>query len=433
MGGELRILDEEFERFQGEMLAAAPLETVAACRAGWWRDERGELHLVWRDAILAEGADYIRRGPSGAAVRPSFHAPVIKTCRSQREAFILSHTHPFSGTPGFSGIDDGGEDELIPKVQARVPGVPHGGFVLGTGGGSVRVWAPDATDVIELDLRRVGHVDRHGAAALSAYRRQDLALGPGTAAALGRRHVAIVGTGGLGWQIASALWRHGVGRVTLIDPDRVEETNLSRLLGAERKDIGRAKVDVLAERLRTMRDDGVIDIIAAPFSDGEARSKVAIADVVMGSTDTLGSRLDLDRFSRRLLVPYVDAGINVSLRDGRIDRIGGRVNVSWPLGPCLSCMGVLTPDALAAEAEPTGYRGTARLEEAAVLGFNIVVAGLAVVETLALLIPFRTTPRSSRYLAYDGLRGVTREISVPEAGHCGTCGELAGAVFGTLP
>jgi len=432
MTAELRMLQEQFERFQTDMLAAAPLETVAACRVGWWRDSDNQLHLLWREATIAEDADYVRRSPGGAVVRPTFHAPVIKSCRSRSEGFLLSHTHPFSTTPGFSGIDDGGEDELIPKVQARVPGVPHGGFVLGTSGGSVRVWTPDKSEVLPVVIRLLGRVESRDTTA-TMYARQDLALGPGTAAALGANHVAIVGTGGLGWQIAIGLWRHGVGRITLIDPDRIEETNLSRLPGARASDIGRPKVDVLAGLLRAMRGDGVLDRVPAAFASPIARAHVAAADLVIGGTDTLSSRLDLDRFSRRLLVPYVDTGINVAVRDGRIERIGGRVTVSWPLGPCLSCMGVLTPDALAIEAEPLGYRGRARAEEAAVLGYNMVVAGLAVVEALELFVPHRPNARSSRYLVYDGLRGVTREIAVGAAGRCGTCGDLAGAVSGQLP
>ena len=96
-------------------------------------------------------------------------------------------------------------------------------------------------------------------------------------------------------------------------------------------------------------------------------------------------------------------------------------------------MGVLSPDRVAAEADPLGYRGGAPREEAAVMGFNMVLAGLAVNEVIALLLPVQSEPRGSRYLAYDGLRGVVREIAVPVAGACGSCGDLAGAVFGSLP
>lgn len=430
--GELRILEQQFAAFSAAMLADAPLETVAACRAGWWTDDHGGVRLLWRDATIATLPDYLRRGPAGAVVRPTFHAPTIKACRASGEAFLLSHTHPFSSQPRFSGIDDGGEDELIPKVRARAEHAPHGGLVLGGSGASVRVWPIGATTAEPLALRRVGH-RASNATARPGYQRQDLALGPGTAAALADAHVAVVGTGGLGWVVATTLWRHGIGRVTLIDPDRVEESNLSRLPGARTDDIGTPKTVVLERLLRSSRGDGAIDPIVAPFADRAARTRVAAADLVVGATDTLRSRLALDRFARRMLIPYVDSGINISASDGRIERIGGRVNVVDPLGPCLLCMGVLTPGALAAEAEPLGYRGSTRAEEAAVLAFNTVVGGLAAVEALDLLVGFRRLDAASRYLVYDGVRGISREIAVPAAGHCGTCLGLAGAVFGELP
>jgi molybdopterin/thiamine biosynthesis adenylyltransferase len=430
--GELRILESQYARFSAAMLEDAPLETVAGVRAGWWIDDAGAIHLLWRDAAVADGAAYIRRAAAGAVVRPTFYAPTIKSCRNSGEAFLLSHTHPFSDHPAFSGIDDGGEDELIPKVRARAERAPHGGLVLGRLSASVRAWPPGASGAVPLALRRVGRRDL-GATARAGYARQDLALGPGTANALAAAHVAIIGTGGLGWVIATTLWRHGVGHLSLVDPDRIEESNLSRLPGARRDDLGVPKTRALEQLLQQSRTDGTVTAIVAPLADRRAREAVASADVVVGATDTLQSRLDLDRFSRRMLILYVDCGINITVSGEHVDQIGGRVNVVDPLGPCLLCMGVLQPDAIAAEAEPLGYRARGRAEEAAALAFNTVIAGLASVEVLDLLLGFRGRDPGSRYIVYDGVRGITREIAVPEPGRCGTCRDLAGAVFGQLP
>lgn len=430
--GELRILPDQFATFQSAMLADAPLESVAACTAGWWIDEGAQIHLLWRSYSLADTGDYLRRGGAGAVVKPEFLAPTVKRVRARGEALILAHTHPFSDTPGFSGIDDGGEDVLIPKVHERAPDAPHGGFVLGRRGGSVRVWPPgtDAPREISLRLTTAEPVLDQSPA---TYERQDLALGPGTAAQLADKHVAVVGVGGLGWEVASLLWSHGVGRLTLIDDDRVEEHNRPRLRGAGVDDVRRGKPVALAGHLRRFRPEGTIRPIESRFDAAEARVAAALADVIVVATDNLASRLDVDRYSRRLLIPAVDLGINIQLLEGRAHRVGGRVNVSWPTGPCLSCMGVLTPDAIAAEVDPLGYRGQGREPEAAVAAFNATLAGLAAVETLDLLLGFRGQHPSSRYLVYDGLRGTTREIAVPNPGACGSCGDLPGAVFGVLP
>jgi len=432
VAGDLRILPDQLAAFQRAMLAEAPLESVAACTAGWWIDDDGGIHLLWRSFTTASDGDYLRRGGAGAVVKPEFLAPTVKRVRSRREALVLAHTHPFSDVPGFSGIDDGGEDVLIPKVRERAPDAPHGGFVLGRRGGSARAWPPGSGTPRPLDLR--GTVDGQVREAdIATYGRQDLALGPGTAAQLAERKVAVVGVGGLGWELASLLWSHGVGTLVLIDDDRIEEHNRPRLRGASSADVGSAKPNALAVQLGRSRGDGTIEAIGSRFDAAVARAAAAGADAIIVATDNLASRLDVDRFAHRLLVPVVDVGVNIQVRDGHVHRVGGRVNVSWPSGPCLSCMGVLTPDAIALETDPLGYRGLGREPEAAVAAFNATLAGLAAVETLDLLLGFRGQAPGSRYLVYDGLRGTVREIGVPDPGACGTCADLPGAVFGALP
>lgn len=414
------------------MLAASPLETVAACNVGWWIDEQGQVHLLWRQAAIAGDSDYSRRGPGGAQVRAEFLAPIVKRARLRNEAVLLAHTHPLADVPGFSGIDDGGEDVLIPKIRQRAPAGPHGGLVLGRSGASVRAWPSDGDGPVELRLRRGQHNPMAVEGDLT-YDRQDLALGPGTAAQLGTAYVTIVGVGGLGWDIATLLWSHGVGFLTLIDDDLVEEHNRPRLRGLTPAMVGRPKVEALAAELLRARPDGNVVAVRSRFEAADARRAAASADVIVVATDNLQSRLNTDRFARRLLVPTVDAGINIQVEDGRVQRVGGRINVGWPTGPCLSCMGVLTPDAVAVEADPLGYRGQRGEREAAVAAFNATLAGLVVVEVLDVLLGFRGEPHRSRYAVYDGLHGVVRQVSVPAAGSCGTCIDLPGAVFGRLP
>jgi molybdopterin/thiamine biosynthesis adenylyltransferase len=431
--GELRILANQYDRFATAMLADAPLETVATCRVGWWRSHDGHIHLVWQSAAIAEPTDYERRGPAGAVVSPAFVGRATKQAREDGFGVLIAHTHPFSSIPQFSGIDDGGEDVLVPKIAARAPTAPHGGLVLGQAGGSIRVWMPGTRLPTPIRLRVIGPKGPAGRRSGPEYDRQDLALGPGTAAALATKHVAIVGAGGLGWEAASLLWAHGIGRLTPIDDDILEAHNRPRLRGSRADQIGLPKVDALAEILRGTRSDGWVEPITSRFEAAHAREVVASADLLVVATDNLASRLDADRFGRRLLVPIVDGGINIQVEDGHLRRVGGRVNVSLPTDPCLSCMGVLSPDALARETDPLGYRGRGRTEEASVAAFNATVASLMVIEALALLLPLRAHDPRSKYLTYDGLRGVVREVAIPASPVCGVCHSLTGDVHGTLP
>lgn len=423
----LRMLPAQFVALQDALLASAPLESVAVGFAGWFRAD-GHTVLTWHGFELAGSRDYERREAAGAVVRPEFLARHVKRVRQTGEALILCHTHPFSSVPGFSGIDDGGEDVLIPKVLARAD-APHGGLVVGQDGASARIWV-GRDGPTSADLVIPGRPERGGED--DGFKRQDQALGPGTAAALSKTSVGVVGTGGLGWDIATLLWMHGVGRIVLVDPDTIEDHNRPRLRGVPLAARG-AKVDVLAALLRASRANGEVVAIPHRFEEGRARRAVADVELILCATDSLTSRLNVDRFARRLQIPLIDAGINIQTEGGQLSRVGARVCILWPDGPCLLCMGVFGPDDVAAEADPIGYRGQGTREEAAVAAFNAVVAGVAVSESLKALLAIGTEPGRSRYLVYDGLAQRLREIAVPPAGTCGTCEGLAGSLDGTLP
>src|SRR5512137_2089352 len=74
-------------------------------------------------------------------------------------------------------------------------------------------------------------------------------LGLEAQARLGRAHVVVLGLGGVGSYAAEALARAGVGRLTLVDGERIDETNINRQLHALDGEVGRFKAEVMAERL----------------------------------------------------------------------------------------------------------------------------------------------------------------------------------------
>src|SRR5512143_69864 len=80
----------------------------------------------------------------------------------------------------------------------------------------------------------------------------DRLYGAGSAARLARTHVCVVGLGGVGSWAAEALARSGVGALTLIDADEVCVSNTNRQSHALEGEIGRAKVEVVARRLRAV-------------------------------------------------------------------------------------------------------------------------------------------------------------------------------------
>lgn len=98
-------------------------------------------------------------------------------------------------------------------------------------------------------------------------------------------HVAIIGCGGLGSNAAAMLVRSGIGALTLVDFDVVEESNLNRQLFF-RDQLGRPKTAALAETLLRIRPEVTLHLHQTCASAGELIELVGHADVVIEAVDT---------------------------------------------------------------------------------------------------------------------------------------------------
>lgn len=111
---------------------------------------------------------------------------------------------------------------------------------------------------------------------------------------LARATVTVLGLGGVGSFAAEALVRSGVGRVVLVDYDRICVTNVNRQLHAAKGTLGKSKVAVMAERLRLINPDAVIEPRAEFYrAETSARLLVPEPDVVVDAIDNVSAKLHL--------------------------------------------------------------------------------------------------------------------------------------------
>lgn len=94
---------------------------------------------------------------------------------------------------------------------------------------------------------------------------------------LASARVGVAGAGGLGSNAAAMLARSGVGALTLVDFDRVEPSNLNRQLFWP-EDVGRLKVEALADRLRALNPSLRVDVFARRIDASNARALFGVAD-----------------------------------------------------------------------------------------------------------------------------------------------------------
>jgi molybdopterin/thiamine biosynthesis adenylyltransferase len=231
---------------------------------------------------------------------------------------------------------------------------------------------------------------------MSRHHRQSF-LGENSEEVLRGLRAGVVGLGGGGSHVVQQLSHVGVGNLFVFDFDRVEDTNLNRLVGATEADVkvGTPKTEV-AVRLASNVDASIkVTAFDAPWQENAA--VLRSCDVLFGCVDRFSERRDLEAAARRYLTPYIDIGMDVHETGGHF-AIAGQVVLSMPGHPCMRCLGLLPEEALAAEAAEYGAAG-ARPQ---VVWPNGVLASLAVGVMMQLVTPWHPGDEQTVLLEYDG-------------------------------
>ena len=216
--------------------------------------------------------------------------------------------------------------------------------------------------------------------------------------------VLCIGTGGLGAPLGLYLAAAGVGRIGLVDFDRVDDSNLQRQVLFSTQDVGRPKIVAAADRLRGLNPDIQIDTFDTHFSSENALEILKDYDIVVDGTDN---------FPTRYLVN--DASVLLKKRNvyGSIFRFEGQITIFGdPNGPCYRC--------LYPEPPPPGL--VPSCAEGGVLGvLPGIVGSIQAAETLKLIIG-KGESLIGRLLLFDALAMRFRELKLRKNPDCPMCG-----------
>ncbi len=239
----------------------------------------------------------------------------------------------------------------------------------------------------------------------SFFDRSVRALGSAGQRLLGEISVAIVGLGGTGSVVAQELAHLGVREITLLDPDVVEISNLNRLVGSSRSDVGKPKVEVAATLVRGVNKGVRVEPIkGSAINSGEAQSLLR-QDFIFGCTDTQGSRALLNQLAYQYMIPTIDLGMRIDAKDGTVEGVVGRVQMLAPGLPCLVCQKLLDPEGvrrdLLSEEERAKdpYIVGAAVPQPSVISLNTTIASLAVTMFLSAVTGLEVAPRHQIYLS----------------------------------
>jgi molybdopterin/thiamine biosynthesis adenylyltransferase/rhodanese-related sulfurtransferase len=134
-------------------------------------------------------------------------------------------------------------------------------------------------------------------------------IGPEGQAQLARASVAVVGAGGLGCPVSSYLVGAGIGRLLLVDPDRVEESNLHRQPLYRMGDVGRLKVEAAREALSAYNPGVEVEALALRLAPDNVAELVEQADIVVDAADSFAATYVLSDACRAAGKPLVSASI----------------------------------------------------------------------------------------------------------------------------
>lgn len=221
-------------------------------------------------------------------------------------------------------------------------------------------------------------------------------------------HVVMVGAGGIGSPAIQYLAAAGIGRLTIIDDDHVDLSNLQRQTLFGTGDIGTAKVEAAAAAVARLNPDVRVSALRRRIDADNVAGSIADADVVIDGCDN---------FATRLVVADATLAARIALVSAAVGQFEGQLGVfrGWEAGlPCYRCLVGSEPARADASCADQGLMG-------AMTG---IMGSLAALEAIRAIVPFGADS-AGKLLIVDALDFRFRTIALAKDPGCVACGTVA--------
>jgi hypothetical protein len=388
-------------------------EAVAFALCG--RSAGGERHILPAQMVFPIPYDQcLVRTPMRVTWSTETLVPLLAEASRRGLALVKIHSHP-GGLAEFSSTDDDSDRDLFPSIYGWMNDeLPHASAIMLPDGRMFgRVVSPNGEfrklsliSVVGDDLLFWHTTESQGGLPEFALRHAQ-AFGIGTTERLRNLSIAVIGCSGTGSSLIDQLARLGVGKLTLVDPDFVEEKNLNRIQNTTMQDavMGHPKVEVMARAIAAMGLGTKVVTFAKNLFNSDVVKAVAESDVAFGCMDTIDGRHLLNKLATFYVLPYFDVGVKLESDGmGGIDQVCGTVHYLQPGRSSLFSRRVYTLEQLRSaglkRTNPAAYKelrkekyiAGVQEDRPAVISVNMMFASLAVNELLARLHSFRDDP-----------------------------------------
>jgi len=220
----------------------------------------------------------------------------------------------------------------------------------------------------------------------------------------GAAHGVVIGAGGIGSPAIQYLAAAGIGRLTIVDDDSVDLSNLQRQTIYATDDIGRSKAEAAAAAAMRLNPHVTVTAERLRLNATNVRSVIGSGDVVLDGCDNFATRLIVADAAYAMRVPLVSAAIGQF--DGQLGVFRG-----WePDKPCYRCFVGDDPERAGASCAEDGVLGP----------MAGAIGSLAALEVLRALYPFGDDSAGKLLLA-DTLQLRFRTLTLPKDPGCQTC------------
>ena len=365
-----------------------------------------EIIICLNDYKTIADEDYIDNPEVGAQFGERPINEAIGHGFEHRKSVFHVHMHEFSSSdPQFSWTDLEGLPPIAESCSRIIQDEVHGLLLLSRSNLNALVWLPNESTPVLVDQITVGGSPMNVSFPLNPlhrlqlerYNRQSF-LGEYSEALFARLRIGVVGLGGGGSHVVQQLAHIGIRNFVLFDDDRIDESNLNRLVGATLRDKedGTLKFDIAKRVISNLHMD--FDVKGGAIKWEESPEHLQSCDIVVGCVDSLDARRSLEAECRRYLIPYVDIGMGIDRPVQKAPYIYGQVHLSLPENACLICKNLLNPDDLKKEAEKYGEIGG----RPQVVWPNGALASTAVGVVVDLITGWTSNSDRNLHLTYDG-------------------------------
>jgi len=430
-----------------KLLASGADESIAFLTAKHFATDEKDIFIA--DSIVpARPGDYLRQGPLHLKVSPLYVSRVLNTAEDQKNTVIMVHSHPFEKEiPDYSPSDNHGEaltSETISKCLPANP--PVASLVFGQHHLNARGWSglsqkfsSAAVATMESGYFRFqssSAAKKQGRHQESVHR-QVKALGQSFQEQLETMDIGVVGLGGTGSAVAEQLARMGARKLRLVDHDKLEPSNLSRVYGSKQRDVlkKQAKVEVVASYLKEISPTIEVKTLKLSVMTRSALQWLANCDFIFSCMDRHAPRAVLNELSYQCFIPMIDVGVGIRREsDGSVTG-AARATMIAPSLPCLVCQEIVRPEIIAAEnlnpleyekRRAEGYVAPFERHAPSVITYTSLAASLGVkrfIEALSL-----TEPHTYSTLIFDIGKNEIYRVSQGPKQDC-VCGKRLAKAF----